>query len=342
MNYAEELIKWYNENKREMPWRNTRDPYCIWVSEVMLQQTQVDTVIPYYERFIERFSTPTHLAEASEEEVYQYWQGLGYYRRAKNLHNGAKMIVEQYDGIFPNNPKLAKEIPGIGPYTLGAVMSIAFDIPLPAVDGNVMRILSRQFLIDEDIAKAKSRKVFEEKVIELMPHDPNRFNQALMELGATICTPRNPKCTVCPVQQLCQGYSEGVMLEYPVKSKKGQQVEEYYDALVILKEGKLFIQKREESGLLANLWGLPLRHGEAWEQTKLNLTTIETLPCIKHIFTHKKWFMTPIIISYTETFKSEMLEKLLEEGQFIAFENIKDYPIGTAFTKIINQIVNRD
>lgn len=338
MDYAERLLEWFDENKRDMPWRRTRDPYCIWVSEVMLQQTQVDTVIPYYIRFVERFPTIKDLAEASQEEVYTYWQGLGYYRRAAYLHKGAQLIAEKYDGVFPRDPRIAKTIPGIGPYTLGAVMSIAFYIPLPAVDGNVIRVLSRQFLIDDDIAEAKSRKVFEQKVIELMPDDPNRFNQALMELGATVCTPKAPKCDRCPIQPMCEGYREGAMLEYPVKSKKIKQVEEFYKVLLIEKEGKYYLEKRGESGLLANMWGLPLIEAEVWkDQWAGQMKEAKKLEDVKHIFTHKKWLLEPYIIPYNREISSLVDNIITDNGRFIELDELKNYPIGTAFLKILKK-----
>ncbi|MGL5677799.1 MAG: A/G-specific adenine glycosylase [Cellulosilyticaceae bacterium] len=337
MKYGQLLLEWFDENKREMPWRKTRDPYCIWVSEVMLQQTQVATVIPYYERFIERFPTATSLADATQEEVYTYWQGLGYYRRANNLHKGAQLIRDAFGGVFPHEPKDAKAIPGIGPYTLGAVMSIAFGIPLPAVDGNVMRILARQFLIEDDIAIAKSRKVFEEKVMELMPHDPNRFNQALMELGATVCTPQNPKCEGCPVQSLCMAYEEGVVTEYPVKTKKQKVVPDTYSAIVLQKGESYYMEKRPEEGLLANMWGIPLLTVEQWQALKAAGIYGNTLDTVKHVFTHRTWLMEPVIVEINEENQARVAQIMSEEGKFLTKKEMKKVPIGTAFQKILKK-----
>lgn len=337
MDYAQLLLKWFDLNKREMPWRNTRNPYCIWVSEVMLQQTQVSTVIPYYERFIARFPTIASLAEATQEEVYKYWEGLGYYRRANNLHRGAQMIMERFDGHFPTEPKLVKEIPGIGPYTLGAVMSISFDLPLPAVDGNVMRILSRQFLIEDDIAIAKHRRIFEDKVMALMPHDPNRFNQALMELGATVCTPQNPKCDSCPVQVLCEAYKEGVVGMYPVKSKKAKIVPDHYKALVLHKQGAYYLEKRPDEGLLANMWGVPLVTEEVWETLQAQGVTGICEAPVKHVFTHRIWLMEPILIEITPQNESILCQIIGEQGSFYDKNVIKKLPVGTAFQKILKK-----
>lgn len=337
MEYAQLLLEWFDQNKRDMPWRRTRDPYCIWVSEVMLQQTQVSTVIPYYERFIDRFPTANALASATQEEVYKYWQGLGYYRRANNLHKGAQLIASEFDGVFPTEPSIAKKIPGIGPYTLGAVMSISFGIPLPAVDGNVMRILARQFLIDADIAIAKNRRVFEDKVMELMPHDPNRFNQALMELGATVCTPQNPKCETCPIKPLCMAYEEGVVLEYPIKTKKAKVIPDIYKAIILKKEDTYYLEKRPEEGLLANMWGLPLITLEEWGKMEKQGAKGISLETVKHVFTHRTWLMEPIIIELTELNKDIFCQLLGDEGRFMTKKELKLLPIATAFQKILKK-----
>lgn len=304
LDFATPLIKWFKENKREMPWRKTSDPYCIWVSEVMLQQTQVVTVIPYYIHFMERFPTVTALAEATLEEVHTYWQGLGYYRRGENLWKGAKVIQERWGGEFPRDPKLVKEIPGIGPYTLGAVCSIAFHMPLPAVDGNVMRVMSRWFTMSDDIGIAKNRKLFEEKVMENMPDDPNNFNQALMELGALICTPKNPKCDECPVKRLCLAQQKGEQELYPVKAKKVKQTEENYYVLLIERNHEIGLVKRPEEGLLANLWGLPMLTEEDWKALKLDQLNLSRHDKVTHVFTHRKWHMTPVIIRYGDNRES--------------------------------------
>lgn len=338
MKYQTYLLEWFDKNKRQMPWRERSDAYSIWVSEVMLQQTQVDTVRPYYERFMERFPTVHDLAKATQEEVYTYWQGLGYYRRADNLHKGAKVVSEQYDGIFPTEAKLVKNIPGIGPYTMGAVLSIAFNLPYPAVDGNVMRVLSRQFLIDDDIAIPKTRKIFEEKVMALMPEDVRNFNQALMELGALICTPKNPKCEVCPMQEVCMAYEEKVQVEYPVKSSKSKAEPEFYKALVIKKENEIYLEKRPEEGLLANLWGLPLVTEEIWQKINEANLDFEVLPQVQHVFTHRKWMMIPIVIHYNDLAKAQLKEIVKNDGAFVCKKEFKSYPIATAFTKILRSL----
>lgn len=340
IDYATPLITWFKENKRDMPWRRTSDPYCIWVSEVMLQQTQVATVIPYYIHFMERFPTVSDLAKATLEEVHNYWQGLGYYRRGENLWKGAKVIEERWQGEFPRNPKLVSEIPGIGPYTLGAVCSIAFHMPLPAVDGNVMRVMSRWYRMSDDIGIAKNRKLFEEKVMENMPDDPNSFNQALMELGALICTPKNPKCDVCPVQTLCQAHLKNEEEQYPVKEKKIKKVEEYYAAILLSKGEKFGFEKRPEEGLLANMWGIPMVEKEKFEELGINISEAEKLKEVVHVFTHKKWHMTPYILEWTKELEQNLIRNKTNAQQiaYWTLPTLEDMPVATAYKKIIKQI----
>lgn len=334
------LLEWFYENKREMPWRKTKDPYCIWVSEVMLQQTQVATVIPYYIRFIERFPTPSALAQATLEEVHNYWQGLGYYRRGENLWKGAKVIVERWDGKFPTDPKLVNEIPGIGPYTLGAICSIAYGMPLPAVDGNVMRVMARWYRISDDIAVAKNRKIFEEKVMAHMPEDAGGFNQALMELGATICSPKKPECERCPVNKGCEAHQYGEEEAYPVKLKKVKPVEEKYEVLLIEKDGKLGMIRRPSEGLLANLWGLPMIKEDEWKEEEWQADGMIKLEEVTHVFTHRKWLMQPIIIKWTDKLEEYLSGHNIEVSSIIYYDEkaLMDIPIATAFKKVLKKV----
>lgn len=338
--FAAPLTTWFKENKRDMPWRRTSDPYCIWVSEVMLQQTQVATVIPYYIQFMERFPTVSDLAKATLEEVHTYWQGLGYYRRGENLWKGAKVIEERWQGEFPRDPKLISEIPGIGPYTLGAICSIAFHMPLPAVDGNVMRVMSRWYCIKDDIGVAKNRKLFEEKVMENMPDDPNSFNQALMELGALICTPKSPKCDVCPVQTLCEAHLKHEEEQYPVKEKKIKKVEEDY-VVILLRKGETFgFEKRPEEGLLANLWGIPMIEKARFEGLEIDVEQAEKLKEVIHVFTHKKWHMIPYIVEWSEKLEADLMENKTNTKQleYYSVKALEKMPVATAYKKIIKQI----
>lgn len=260
--FSHELLDWYEINKRDLPWRRHRDPYYIWVSEIMLQQTRVDTVIPYFHRFIERFPTIQSLADAPEDDVLKCWEGLGYYSRARNLQAAARQVTEQYGGVMPSGKEEVSGLKGIGPYTSGAIRSIAFNIPAAAVDGNVMRVLSRYFLIEEDIMKVKTRTKMEDLVLTLVPNGrASDFTQALMELGALICTPKSPKCLVCPVMEHCTARFEGKEESLPIKTKAKPPRPEYRLTAIVegtgVHEGKILIRKRPAAGLLAGMWELP-------------------------------------------------------------------------------------
>ncbi|BBH21887.1 adenine DNA glycosylase [Paenibacillus baekrokdamisoli] len=260
--FSRELLNWYLANKRVLPWRMNRDPYRIWVSEVMLQQTRVDTVIPYYERFMDKFPTLTALAEAPEAEVLKCWEGLGYYSRARNLQAGAQEVVSRHNGIVPDHKESVAALRGVGPYTSGAIMSIAFNRPEPAVDGNVMRVLSRYFLLEDDIAKPATRVKIEKLAASLIPEgSAGDFNQALMELGALVCTPKSPGCLTCPVMAHCEGRMAGMEHTLPIKTKAKPPRPETRLAALIVGTGELagmvLIRQRAETGLLAKMWELP-------------------------------------------------------------------------------------
>lgn len=285
--FNENLVTWFNREKRDLPWRHAKNPYRVWVSEVMLQQTRVDTVIPYYNRFMERFPTIETLADAPTEEVVKYWEGLGYYSRIRNLHEAVKEVVAVYDGVVPEEKERFEKLKGVGPYTTGAVLSIAYNQPEPAVDGNVMRVMSRQFGIYDDIALPKTRKVFEQVIRRLMdPAHASDFNEGVMELGATVCTPKSPMCSLCPVQEDCYAYAHFVQDELPVKTKKGAARIEMFDALYCRQNGKVAYVKRPDSGLLAGMWQFPLTERGTGEQ--LNGTYIGQ---IKHVFSHIVWYI---------------------------------------------------
>ncbi|ANU11694.1 A/G-specific adenine glycosylase [Planococcus antarcticus DSM 14505] len=284
-----------------MPWRRTADPYQIWISEIMLQQTRVDTVIPYYKRFIEKFPTLDDLAQADEQILLKQWEGLGYYSRARNLQAGVKEVAQNYGGIVPDNRKEISSLKGVGPYTAGAVLSIAYGIPEHAVDGNVMRVLSRILLIEEDIAKPKTRKIFEEAVTEIISHeDPSSFNQGLMELGALICTPTSPKCLLCPVREHCAAFHEGKQNVLPIKTKTKKTKSLQYAMIAIRNEDKFLMEQRPASGLLANMWQFPMLETavdilpvEIEEQLSESLKGIvdkaEKITSFKHVFSHLIW-----------------------------------------------------
>ena len=260
--FSRNLLEWYHRQKRDLPWRRHRNPYYIWISEIMLQQTRVDTVIPYFNRFIERFPTVESLADAPEEDVLKCWEGLGYYSRARNIQHAAKQVKELYGGQVPNDRDAVFSLKGVGPYTAGAILSIAFNRPEPAVDGNVMRVLSRYFLLEDDIAKGPTRVKMEGLARELIPEgEASHFNQALMELGALVCTPKSPSCLTCPVMEHCAARLAGCETSLPVKTKaKPPRPEERLAALIEGRgahAGQVLIRQRPQSGLLARMWELP-------------------------------------------------------------------------------------
>lgn len=341
--YQEQLLGWYKEHHRKLPWRETEDPYKIWISEVMLQQTQVDTVIDYYIRFLGKFPDIHTLASADEEEVLKQWEGLGYYSRARRLLACAKEVVERYRGIFPKDYKKVLALPGIGPYTAGAILSIAYNMPLPAVDGNVMRAVSRQFNIRDDISKAKSRKIFEKKVLTLLPEDRRHFNQALMELGAMICTPRVAKCWACPMASLCYANLLECQAELPVKTKKITKVDRAVAIAYVKCNNRVLITKRTDEGLLAGLWGFPLAEvKEAYEGVSALEWTLEQTYDLrvdyigvknkaKHVFTHLTWHMSLFNFEATqEKYVEYPIMKWVEENE------LNNYPFPTAFKKLLS------
>lgn len=254
------LLSWYDIEKRTLPWRLNNDPYRIWVSEIMLQQTRVDTVIPYYLNFMKQFPTIKALSEAEEDRLLKAWEGLGYYSRVRNMQKAAIQIMEDYEGEMPRDPKEIIKLSGIGPYTAGAIASMAFGLPEPAVDGNVMRVLSRLFEIDADIAKPASRKLFEAVMREIIdPYKPGDFNQAFMDLGSSICTPKNYHPEMSPIKEFNASYLNGTWQKYPVKSRKKKAVPVYYTGVIIKNEKDEFLlEKRPANGLLANMWLFPL------------------------------------------------------------------------------------
>ncbi|MEO2076912.1 MAG: A/G-specific adenine glycosylase [Bacillus sp. (in: firmicutes)] len=341
--FQNDLISWFKAEQRDLPWRKDQDPYKVWVSEIMLQQTRVDTVIPYFNRFIDWFPTIEDLAEAEEEKVLKAWEGLGYYSRVRNLQSAVKEVKEKYNSKVPNTPEEISSLKGVGPYTAGAILSIAYGIPEPAVDGNVMRVLSRILLIREDIAKASSRKIFEKAVRDLISHeDPSSFNQALMELGALICTPTSPSCLLCPVREHCIAFHEGVQQELPIKTKKVKTRDVQLAAAIVEDEhGNILIHKRPSKGLLANLWEFPtveLHHPLQSdrqqvvdlfrESLNLDLGLGQIIGQIEHVFSHLEWN----IKVYTGAVKNFIPES--EDWKFVSLEEMKEYAFPVPYQKM--------
>jgi len=335
--FRKSLITWYLTEKRDLPWRKTRDPYKIWVSEIMLQQTRVDTVVPYYERFIKEFPTIDVLASADEEKLLKQWEGLGYYSRVRNLQAGVKEVRTKYNSIVPDTRDEISTLRGIGPYTAGAILSIAYQKPEHAVDGNVMRVLSRVLLIKEDIAKPKTRKIFEEAVSELIDSDdPSAFNQGLMELGATICTPKSPKCLLCPVRENCAAFFSGEQNELPIKSKNKRVKPLFYDVFVVQNpEGNFLMEKRQETGLLANLWQFPMIERIVdnsipllEEQYGIDFTKENELGPLKHIFSHLSWEMECI------SGQAKQVSPILDTCKWLSKEEVQQVPMSVPMLKI--------
>ena len=249
---------WYLANRRRLPWRGSKDPYAILVSEVMLQQTQVRTVIPYYERWMARFPTVEALADAEEGEVLKAWEGLGYYRRARLLHSAAQMVVSEFEGKFPRDPKVIASLPGVGPYTLAAIASIAFGHALPVVDGNVIRVLTRWFGIRGVPGRLPAKREIAVTVGRLVPPGaPGDFNQAVMELGAVVCLPHRPCCLLCPVRRGCVAFEKGLQAELPESAPPKAVVRQFEYAGLVVRDGKVLLCQRGEGGRMERLWQFP-------------------------------------------------------------------------------------
>ncbi|MED0678809.1 A/G-specific adenine glycosylase [Aneurinibacillus thermoaerophilus] len=346
--FQDDLLYWFERQQRDLPWRRDRDAYRVWVSEIMLQQTRVETVIPYYERFMERFPTVRDLAEADLEEVYKYWEGLGYYSRARNLHAAVKEVQEKYGGVVPDTPEEVHALKGVGPYTAGAILSIAYGLPEPAVDGNVMRVLSRIFLIEEDITKAKTRKLFEAVVHRIIAHrNPSFFNQALMELGALICIPRSPRCGICPVANHCRARDKGIQESLPVKKKAKQvRIEERAVALIQRNDGRWLLHKRPGTGLLANLWEFPNTEykGDADPREQLSTYVYQKfgVKCIpqelvmehSHVFSHLQWNLRTYICAYKGQEDVEGDAEAKVRASWVLIEEMPHYPFSVSHKKI--------
>ena len=335
------LISWYRQNKRILPWRDQKNAYYTWVSEIMLQQTRVEAVKPYFLRFIGELPDVKALAECPEEKLMKLWEGLGYYNRVRNMQSAAQVVVAEYGGVLPVSYDELLALKGIGSYTAGAIASIAYDIPVPAVDGNVLRVFSRIAEDRQDIMKQSVRRQVEEKLLGIMPKEaPGDFNQALMELGAVVCVPNGPaRCMECTVAALCKAYHHGTVDELPVKAPKKKRTIENRTVLVIQDGERTAIHKRPQEGLLAGLYELPNVEGhlsmdEALQKVKeMNLEPlhIETLPEAKHIFSHIEWRMTGYRIRVSS----------LEEGKESSFiftekkQSEKQYAIPSAFRAYI-------
>lgn len=368
LSFRQKLLAWYDENKRDLPWRRSKNPYHIWVSEIMLQQTRVDTVIPYYERFLDWFPTVESLANAPEERLLKAWEGLGYYSRVRNMQTAAQQIMEDFDGKFPSTYEGISSLKGIGPYTAGAISSIAFNLPQPAVDGNVMRVLARLFEVNHDIGNPSNRKIFQAMMEVLIdPDRPGDFNQALMDLGSDIEAPVNPRPQESPVKEFSAAYQHGTMDRYPIKAPKKKPIPIYLKALVVQNsQGQFLLEKNESEKLLAGFWHFPLIEVDEFsDQTQdLDLFSQVAEPILElgpspqesfeqdydlevdwhdlrfeevmHVFSHRKWHIQIIAGQVTET--QEYIDR---EVLWLSPEEFINYPLAKPQQKIWQAYLKR-
>lgn len=351
------LLDWYDREKRDLPWRRTSNPYHIWISEIMLQQTQVQTVIPYYERFLDWFPEIKDLAQAPEEKLLKAWEGLGYYSRVRNMQKAAQQVMENFDGVFPQTHEAISKLKGIGPYTAGAIASIAFGLPEPAVDGNVMRVMARLFEVDYDIGDPKNRKIFQ-AIMEILidPKRPGDFNQALMDLGSDIESAKNPRPDESPIRFFCGAYLHGTYDKYPIKLPKKKPKPIQIQAFIIRnKQGELLLEKNTEGRLLGGFWSFPIietsfvsQQLDLFDNKKEILETLSqtslfekdydlspewtdrTFTPVKHTFSHQKW-----TIEMVEGLSNQTSLTKDKELRWVAPQDFNSFPMATPQKKMI-------
>jgi len=341
--FSRDLTRWYAKHKRDLPWRRTRDPYKIWVSEIMLQQTTVNAVIAYYERWVKVFPTIYDLAKAPLQTVLKQWQGLGYYNRAKNLHKAAGILINEHKGVIPKNPDTIRSLPGFGPYTTGSVLSIAYDIPLTIIDANVRRVAMRLLALP-GIAGTKQDPQVNEYLLKVLPsRGAGDFNQALMELGALVCRAKEPVCVACPVSKYCRAYKEGKQEIIPQTKKK--IIKDIHAVIAIIKKREhYFIQKRPAKGLLADLWEFPGGKIEPGESKKaalvreLNEELGVRLKSSKHLFDVKHFYTQ--FRANLSVFECLLFDQPKTDvtRQWVNFKNFSKYPMPSGSVKIIEKI----
>ena len=344
------LLNWFFKNQRTLPWRKTYTPYEVWISEIMMQQTQVERAVDHYKIWMQRFPNIDAITGSSENEILQYWEGLGYYSRAKNIYKCAQKLTREHNSRIPKNHQVLLKLPGIGPYTAGAIMSIGFNEEYPAVDANVMRVFSRLFNINSPIGDSRSRTVIQSKARHLIPMGNARyFNQAIMELGALICTPSRPQCKQCPVNSECVCFKLGITDERPVPGKSCDIINIEMSCGILIKNGLLFIQKRPEHGVWANLWEFPggrLEKGEQSEQglirefkeeTEMDILIGNKITTIKHSFTRYRITLHCFFCTLATPISEPTLHEA-SEYRWITPDKLSNFPFPSPHRKLINII----
>ena len=335
------ILSWFDKNKRELPWRNTLNPFHIWLSEIILQQTRVEQGKNFYINFITEFDTVKDLANADEQKVLKLWQGLGYYSRARNLHFTAQFVSNELNGVFPDSFKELKKLKGIGDYTAAAIASIVYKEPVPAVDGNMFRVFSRYFNVEDDISLAKTKKVFWDLGLEVIDEKrPGDFNQAVMDLGATICLPKAPKCEICPINESCEALRLNKVLDLPIKTKKTKVTNRFLHFILVENEGKIGLVKREGNDVWRNLFTLPmietttdLLDNELLIKENIHLD-LGFISEEKHILSHQNLF----IKYYRYTADVSKIEQLrnVSDFEWINLNDIENCPLPKPIEKFIN------
>ncbi len=343
---SSQLLAWYNKNKRTLPWRGHPDAYAVWVSEIMLQQTRVETVIPYFEKWMEIFPTVGALAQASERDVLNAWEGLGYYSRARNLHKAAKMVVKEYKGQLPRDLDALIKLPGIGRYTVGAIASIAFGMDEPALDGNLKRVYARLFDLSVPVDSLEGEKILWKIAQDnLAVGNAGDFNQALMDLGATICVPKRPRCLICPLMKICKARINGTQEQRPVKKPRKDVPHRTHAVGVIIKRGRVLLVQRPSKGLLGGMWEFPngsVSGDPAMGVVKaleagygLKVQKKEAMGAIQHTYTH---FRLNALV-----FRCELLSESKDEIlKWVSLKRLEDYPMGKVDRQIANVIMQRN
>jgi len=347
--FQKDLFSWYENKFRDLPWRRTSDPYAVWVAEVMLQQTQVKKVAPFFERFLSALPTVHELASADLDAVLKLWEGLGYYARARNLHRAAKIIVKAYDGQFPDTTKDIRALPGVGDYTAAAIASIAFGVDLAAVDGNVNRVVCRLFSLPLSPKTSEGKKAVKEKAEMLLAHGrAGSFNQAIMELGALVCTPRSPKCGKCPVGDFCTARAQNSQKDFPVRLPQKKRPHRHIAVGVVRENGRVLIDRRKKEGMLGGLWEFPggkVEEGESPKETiarevkeelDITVSVLDHIGTIEHQYTH---FTITLHAYYCDLVSGTPKAIECDAWRWVTREQLKDFAFPRANGKIIELLM---